>query len=623
MPEFQGAAGRTDGHGRRYQQGLARHRHARRPGRVRRAVGEGRGNRPRRRSVDHRLAPARGQGRRRVKVRGNRRGRANAAESQAEGQRHGIGRPVDRELQVLHLAGHPRHRKGEQPLGRCSGCQVAVASESREQGRSAGAGKRGGHVGRGDIALIRKGDPVADGLAGIGQAVAAAVGFGVEPDGIDHHQRGRRGIHQQDLHPVKLRPVRRPAADPDVVATVRRQLEIHDLLGDARRLHRCRSHQRRAVGADEVEDQVLLVRRIEGGTGTARAVRVLGAFEIGIDVRVGRGDRIGWNDANRHLLGGAPGERVMVEVGAVVDAQPLPDGGGAGDQGNWRRVGDRVIGAEHTVNFQRVAVIALVGINVVELRSSEAEVDERLHQLRLVDRADVGEAQRVADLVLEDVAQPERVAGDRVVESIVGVDHHVAVVRIISIREHAAVAVDRVPAQPDVAAHPEQAPVGGAGGTVDDQAVVVRFINEAQAGDRREVVEGCLIDGEPRLRGGIPGRAAAIDCRHPGAQAAGVGRFGGIGRGDRGAVRDDAPGQGHGLALGALAGAVGGGAGPAVGDPQCHRIEATRSGDPLFDAEVGLNEFTRGAGGPATGERRVGQCELAGVNSEPIPLGFG
>ena len=59
------------------------------------------------------------------------------------------------------------------------------------------------------------------------------------------------------------------------------------------------------------------------------------------------------------------------------------------------------------MDLERVAVVALVRIDIVELRAAEAEVDERLHQLRLVDRADMGEAERMADLVLEDVPQAE------------------------------------------------------------------------------------------------------------------------------------------------------------------------------------------------------------------------
>ena len=568
------------------------------------------------------MAPARGQVRRAVEIRGDRGGRADAAEGQAEGERHCIGGPVDRQLEVLDFAGDPGQREGEEPLGRRAGCQVAVASKGREQGGARGSGQRGGHVRRRDIALVRQRDPVADRFARIRQAVATAVRLGIETDAVDHHQWGRSGIHPQNLHPVELSAVGRAAADADVVRAVRRQLEGDDLFGDTRRLNWRGGDHRAAVGPDEVEDQVLLVGRIEVRSGAAGSIGVLRAFEIGIDVGIGRGDGIRGNDPHRQLLAGGAAEGVVVEVGAVVDAQPLPGGGRPGDEGKRRRVGDRVVGAERAVDFERIAVVPLVGIHVVELRSTEAEVDEGLHQLRLVDRTDVGEAERVADLVLEDVAQPERVAGDRVVEGIVGVDHHVAVVRVVSVGKYAAVAVDRLPANADVAADSELAPVGGAGGTVDDQAVVVRLIDKAQSGDCREVVEDRLIDGEPRLGGGVAGRAAAVDCRHPGAQAAGVGRLGGIGRGDRGAVRHNAPGQGDRQSLDALAGAVGGGAGPAVGDPQRHRIEPAGGGDPLFDAEVGLDQLARGAGRPAAGERRVGHRQLAGIEGEPPAFRF-
>ena len=100
--------------------------------------------------------------------------------------------------------------------------------------------------------------------------------------------------------------------------------------------------------------------------------------------------------------------------------------------------------------FEAVAVAPLHAANVVVLQADECRVEEWLHQLRLVDRANVYQACTVAMLMGEDVVE---IRGQRQPSEVVGVDFHVAVgrVEVVCERVRSAGAVDVAATDADVA----------------------------------------------------------------------------------------------------------------------------------------------------------------------------
>ena len=104
-------------------------------------------------------------------------------------------------------------------------------------------------------------------------------------------------------------------------------------------------------------------------------------------------------------------------------------------------------------DFQAVAVAPLDTTDVVVLEANEGGVERGLHQLRLIDRADVAQTNPVAMLMREHVVHRTfKGVSHKAVEPVISIDLHVAVAREEVVSEGAAgAAIDCASADTNVA----------------------------------------------------------------------------------------------------------------------------------------------------------------------------
>ncbi len=251
-----------------------------------------------------------------------------------------------------------------------------------------------------------------------------------------------------DLKAVELGQVGLVAVDAEIVGSALWRCEIHDLLGLADWIGGGGGEDGGLVRTDQFESEILLQGGIKGVAPGAGSVGILRTFEEG----AGTG-----NDTHGDLRIGWDGQGKAVDVPVAIDAQPFELEGGPGR--NRERGGrtEGVVVAGFSVLLVEVTVPPLQGIDVVELNAAKTGIDERLHEFGVVGGADVLKAQGVAVLVFEGVGESDGVVEGVAEPTVLGVEDGVALVGEEAVGNGAAVAIDGVPGEADVAADLEPA----------------------------------------------------------------------------------------------------------------------------------------------------------------------
>ncbi len=446
-------------------------------------------------------------------------------------------------------------QSARRPGARPAGGRVVVAQQRREraaraamdaqhriEGRAAGVDVQGaaagGCVDKPDVAEARAAGARA--AVGVGPAVVSGECPLADGNRVRARVVERRGrVPGGDDQPIHLRPPPTPTrpADADVEPSARVVREIDRRRRTAQVRSRARLDEPRAVGAVDRDAQQALRDAVRRALRAAAVIDDLRAVQI---ARAHRRDA----DAQRR------GDRQVIDV--PVDIGPCDrDERGVGH----RRAADGAHGVRRAGRDRplhprrRDGVVGLVGVavervgrsHVVVLRAPEGRAEVRLHELGGVGRADVIDADRVPELVHDDVPH-HAIAAGRILPVLRGVQHHVAAeaqrsggVGVERIGEDAEGVVDVACADADVPAEARRVQV------VPRRAVVpllpvVADAHERQPGEIRPAVEAGL--DEPDPQGAIAAELGVHQCEQRGVSGVQIAR---AGAGNAETIRNEAP----------------------------------------------------------------------------------
>ena len=155
------------------------------------------------------------------------------------------------------------------------------------------------------------------------------------------------------------------------------------------------------------------------------------------------------------------------------------------------------------------------------------------------------------------------VVAEREKTSLIGIDHHLAIIGKVIRGEHIGAGAIRLTAEPDVAARAKHAPRARSVAAAEVIAVVVGFVDIGHAGDRTDPSKRLVEDKKPRPLREIAAARPNAPIRIQKANEIAVDGAKSI-AGDVGAIRREAPGQRDRRTLGAHIGTVCRRAGPTI-----------------------------------------------------------